>query len=268
MNRSFLSLLLAFLCIAPLFAQGEKYDPYAVVKEDPPITADGKINWPPYFKSAATEDRFQGYFATGSCVGTNMRIVNKLKDNKLDVNAFPAVNISLQVSGIQAGALGIDATGQTFGILTHPKGVSKIEVSGQIPAESVVAGMFVRFQGKVDDHAQGVTPIENLEVFTPTADTKPIEVVAGKLQTIVGRVERRKNEMLRVNVGNGKLRLLTFKLPDDANVQVNGQSLDLVAAGDEVSVEGKIYTTGNVRTVFGEKLVVKKPQMTAQTSSH
>src|SRR5687768_6480695 len=105
MLRNFLSLLFAVLCTATLFAQAERYDPYATVKEDPPISADGKINWPPFFKDAAKESRFQGYFATGSCVGTNMRIVDMLKANKVDVNALPQTSVTTQSVLVEHGTI-------------------------------------------------------------------------------------------------------------------------------------------------------------------
>ena len=63
MLRSFLALGLLVLLTAPAFAQRVPYDPYAKQKEEDlaPVRADGKLNWPAYFKSKATEDRFQSY---------------------------------------------------------------------------------------------------------------------------------------------------------------------------------------------------------------
>jgi hypothetical protein len=260
MIRSLL-LCVCFLTLANLLqAQTEKYNPYAPVVEEPPISEDGKINWPKFFKSTSMEERFQGYFATGSCVGTNMRIVDKLEANKVDVNKLPRTTLQSVVFGVKPGMIATaDKQGAKINLLIHPKGVSKVEVSGEVAAEQVAPGMIVRFRGAVDSHAKGIDPINSLEVISLTADLKPTTMRADHVQMIVGKVERHSKTQLVVNTGAGTLRKLTFVLPNETQVYVNGSTLDLAGLGDSIEAEGPIYSaeTG-LKSLFAEKLTVKK----------
>ena len=71
--------ILALLVCGPLLcgrasAQLAPYNPYAKTDEDlSPVKADGKLNWPAFFKDKAMEDRFQGYFKIGACVKESRR---------------------------------------------------------------------------------------------------------------------------------------------------------------------------------------------------
>jgi len=261
MIRTFTALLLAASFVASLPA-AEPYNPYAKVQEDPPITPDGKINWPPFYKDAAKEARFQGYFATGSCVGTNMNIVNMLKANKVEVNALQTTNVKTIAGAIDLGVIkAVDATGVPVTMVLHPKGVSKLEVSGDMLPELVAPGMIVRFRGTIDNHGQGKSDIEKLEVVSLAKESRLLEVFPDKEQTIFGKIERRENNRIRVATGRGKYKIVSFTLPPSAKVTVTGTTPDLIFAGDIVLAEGKLYMgegTGTMATVFAEKMTVKK----------
>lgn len=252
--------VLLFATAPALQAQVEKYNPYAPVVEEPPIRADGKINWPAYFKAARMEEKYNSFFQSGSCVGTGKRVTGKLAANKVDVNSLPRITLQSQAVTTMHGVVAAVAQdGKPVDVFTHPKGVSQVTVTGEIPASAVVAGLVVRFQGAVDSHAKGVEPIGALEVISNTPDLKPIEVKADHEQTILGRVEKHQRGQLVVNVGVGSLRKLTFSLPETTPVNVNGSTLDLVGPGDVLEAEGPVYSGENGdRSLFAEKLTVHK----------
>ncbi|WP_254508876.1 hypothetical protein [Anatilimnocola floriformis] len=243
-----------------LQAQTAPYNPYAPVQEDPPIGKDGKINWPPYFRSAKMEQKYQGFFQAGSCVGTGKRVTGKLAANQVDTNALPRVTLDSQIVQVAPGSLGAVSTqGAKLNLVIHPKGVSQVEVLGEMLVQQVVPGMIARFQGAVDESAKGAKPIESLEIISLTPDLEPIAVEPERDQTILGKVIRHQHLQFVVNVGTGKMRQLTFLLPEQARVSVQGKTLDLVAPGDVAHAEGLLYTgLEGEKVLFAEKLVVRK----------
>lgn len=257
---SSLACLVTLLTTQVALAQVEKFNPYAPVVEEPPIRADGKLNWPSYFKTARMEEKYRGFFETGSCVGTGKRVVSKLADNKVDVNTLPRIKLQSQALGVAPGVVRVvDAQGKLADLFIHPKGVSQIEIIGDIPTTAVAAGMIVRFSGAVDRHAHGLGPIESLEVISNSPDLKPIEVIADAQQTILGMVERHQREQLVVNAGVGHLRKLTLSLPTNTPVKVRGKTFELIGAGDEIEAEGPLFSGENGdRSLFAEKMFVTK----------
>jgi hypothetical protein len=257
--RTLLSLVCLPVLALSLQAQTERYNPYAPVMEEPPIK-DGKINWPTYYRSARMEQKYQGFFQTGSCVGTGKRVTGKLQNNQVDTNALPRTTIDSQVVTVQPGSLGtLAAQGARVELVIHPRGVSQIEVSGEMLAQQVAPGMIVRFEGSVDNSAHGVKPLEALQVISPSAELKPAAVTADTEQSILAKVIRHNRTQLVVDTGAGKMHQLTFLLPEQTPVSVEGRTLDLVAPGDTAHAEGLLYTGDNgERVVFAEKLVVRK----------
>ena len=248
------------LSFQPQSLQAQAYNPYAPVMEDPPIGKDGKINWPAYYRSSAMEQKFQGYFEQGSCVGTNKRINAQLAANKVDTNALPRITVDMQVVRVTAGSLSaVNSQGAKMELVVHPKGVSKIEVTGDIQVQQVVPGMIARFKGAVDDTAKGTKEISALEITSLSPDLKPIAVEADREQTILGKVIKHSHRQFVVNVGTGKLKQLTFMLPEKTPVAVDGKTLDLVGIGDTAHAEGLVYTgEKGEQVLFTEKLVVRK----------
>src|SRR5687767_77731 len=130
MRSSLLALIFAISC--PHFAYSQAiYNPYAKSDDDSSPIKDGKLNWPAFFKSKQLEDRFQAYFAMGSCTGTKQAINSMLRDNKVDVNMLPESTVRGVSVGCDLAAITIAApTGQRAVVLAHPAGVTKVSVAG------------------------------------------------------------------------------------------------------------------------------------------
>ncbi|MFN0020159.1 MAG: hypothetical protein ACKVP0_18010 [Pirellulaceae bacterium] len=265
MFRTIMALGLIVLLTAPAIAQRVPYDPYAKQKEEDlaPLRPDGTLNWPAFFKSKAMEVRFQGYFAQGTCTGSNKRIVNYLEANKVDVNALPEESLLGLAAKSEGGMLAMASQdGVPMTVVTHPAGVSKVNISGKMNPADLRPGMLVKFSGRVNDHGKGMKPIENLEVFTPDAKFKWKEIISDRQQNIAATVVKATGSMLQVQVPTGRIRKLTFQVKENPEIIVTGSTLDLVSAGDEVSTKGRIYLSGQGAggnpVVFASEVIVKK----------
>jgi len=263
--RTFLILGLLVSLTASAVAQRPAYNPYAKQTEEDlaPVRPDGELNWPAFFKSKAMEDRFQVYFAQGSCTGSNMRIVNMLAANKVDVNALPEESVPGLAAKVNGGTFTMAAKdGVPVTVVTHPAGVSKVNISGKLDPAELRPGMMVKFSGRVDSHGKGVKPIENLEVFTPDAKFKWKAVITDRQQTIAAKVLKAEGSILQVQVPAGRVRKLTFQMPEAPEILVSGSTLDLISAGDEVSTKGRVYLSGEgaggAPVVFASEVIVKK----------
>jgi hypothetical protein len=248
---------------SPLWGQSPAYNPYAPSQDEPlPVSKDGKLNWPAFFKSKQIEDRFQSYFAMGSCVGTNQSIVNMLRDNKVDVNKLPEASLRGLATACDPRAMTVvDTTGMKTLVVTHPAGVTKISVWGQMDMRELKPGMVVRFLGRVDQRGMGTDPIEKIEVVTPGPSFRWLPVEPNRVQTITGKVVRFQGQRLQVRVDAGKMHRLTLPVANDASVSVDGNSLGLISAGDEVSTAGHTYggaIAGGVQIVFASDITVTK----------
>lgn len=258
-----LGLIVGFTASAS--AQRPAYNPYAKQTEEDlaPVRPDGKLNWPAFFKSKAMEDRFQVYFAQGSCTGTNMRIVNALAANKVEVNALPEESLLGVAAKVNGGTIGMASQkGVPVTVVTHPAGVSKISVTGKMSPTDLRPGMMVKFSGRVNDHGKGMKPIENLEVFTPDARFKWRPVITDRQQSIAATVLKAEGSLLQVQVPAGRVRKLSFQVKENPEIVVSGSTLDLISAGDEISTKGHVYLSGEgaggMPVVFASELIVKK----------
>jgi hypothetical protein len=263
--RSILALGLLVLLTAPAFAQRVPYDPYAKQKEEDlaPVRPDGKLNWPAFFKSKALEDRFQVYFANGSCTGTKQSIVNMLQENKVEVNALPEESLLGLAAKVDGGTVTIAAkAGVPVTVVTHPAGVSKVSITGKLNPAELRPGMLVKFSGRVNDHGKGMKPIESLEVFTPDAKFKWKAIITDRQQNIAATVVKAEGSMLQVQVPVGRVRKLSFQVKENPEIIVTGSTLNLISAGDEVSTKGHVYMSGEgaggVPVVFASEVTVKK----------
>jgi hypothetical protein len=246
-------------------AQGQGvYNPYAKTDEQwTSVKPDGTINWPTFFKSAAYEARFQSYFAMGSCVGTNQVINNSLKNNKVDVNLLPEISVKGTATKLETGIVTItDSTGKPLIVVTHPAGVSKVNVAGKMPASELKPNTTVKFLGRVDERGIGTDTIDNLEVFTPGPTFHWLPVEAKRVQTITGIVTKLTGQRLQVRVDTGKVRRLTVTLSPDAMCTVDSSALTLVSPGDEVTAKGHAYSagagTGGMEALFAGEVSVSK----------
>ena len=265
MLRSILALGLAAILTTSAFAQRVPYDPYAKQKEEDLVAVrpDGKLNWPAFFKSKALEDRFQVYFAMGSCTGTKQSIVNMLAENKVEVNALPEESLLGLAGKVDGGTLTMAAKqGVPVTVVTHPAGVSKISITGKLNPAELRPGMLVKFSGRVNDSGKGVKPIESLEVFTPDAKFKWKAIITDRQQNIAATVIKAEGTLLQVQVPVGRVRKLSFQVKENPEIIVTGSTLDLISAGDEISTKGHVYLSGEgaggVPVLFASEVIVKK----------
>jgi hypothetical protein len=263
--RSFIALGLVVLLTASASAQRPAYNPYAKQTEEDlaPVRPDGKLNWPAFFKSKAMEDRFQVYFAQGSCTGTNMRIVNMLAANKVEVNDLPEESLLGLAAKVNGGTFAMASKeGVPVTVVTHPAGVSKIRISGKMNPTELRPGMMVKFSGRVNDSGKGIKPIESLEVFTPDAKFKWQAVITDRQQTIAALITKAEGSLLQVQVNAGRVRKLTFQVKENPEIIVTGSTLNLISAGDEISTKGHVYVSGEgaggAPVIFASEVIVKK----------
>ncbi|HTN77161.1 MAG TPA: hypothetical protein VL096_18000 [Pirellulaceae bacterium] len=263
MTRCFCSLALTLWFTTAAAAQVAPYNPYAEPADDPsPVTADGKPNWPSFYKSAATQAKFQAYFEMGSCVGTRKSINNMLADNKVNINKLPEADVAGLASRNEKGTILLqEKSGQNAMVVAHPAGVSKISITGPLPITALQVGMTVRFLGKIDTKAQGTEPLAAMEVVSPSADLKPQELIAGQLSTVIGTITKLHGQHMQVKLATGKLHRATFTVTPETTVTVNASDLALIFPGDEVTAKGHLYAgqgTAAKKTVFADEIVVTK----------
>lgn len=258
----FLALCSSVLC-SPSWAQSSTYNPYAPDVDLPLISEDGTINWPSFFQSAATEAKFQSYFQTGSCTGSKQSIVNMLKDNKVDVNKLPQTSLTGKAVKLLPGMVGVvDENGKTFMAVTHPQGVSRINVTGDTTQVAIRPGLTLRFAGKVDERGRGIDVIDSLEIVTLSDKIYPIAITPNHPQTIVANVTKRRGNTLQLKLNVGEVRSLSIVIAPDAKTSVNGHSLDLLSLGDEVTIKGHAYSGAGVaaaNTIFADEVDATKP---------
>jgi hypothetical protein len=244
-------------------AQRVPYDPYAPVVEDPrPVKEDGSLNWPTLFRSQQLQNKFQSYASLGSCTGTRKDVNNRLRDNRVDVNTLPEAEFRGRVMGLLPGVVTLkDSDGKDVIVVTHPAGVSQVQVSGPMQVQALRPGMIVQFVSAVDEHGLGTRPVEALEVIVPDEKSQPTIVEPGREQTMVGTIHRLNGHQLIVRLDRGKLKRLTLTLADQIAVSASGKSLSLAAAGDEVVAKGHAYSGegfGGKQVVFAGSVTVTK----------
>jgi len=243
-------------------AQSEPYNPYAPAVEDrmPAVAPDGKLNWPAFFKSVETEAKFQSLFAQGICTGTRKVTTVMLQENKVNVNRLPETAVIGMTLKVQPGiVMMVDVFGKSSALVTHPANVTKVHVTGTMPAAGIAPGMIVRMLASVDESGKGTEPIDSLEVVNGNPDVTAIAVEPGKLQTIVGVVTRAKRNTFQLKMASGKPRRLTFQLGESPTVNVDANSLAVILPGSEVKAKGHVYEgEGSLagKTIFASEIEV------------
>jgi hypothetical protein len=246
-------------------AFGQAFNPYAPVVEDPePVREDGSLNWPKFFKSAALHSKFQAYFKMGSCVGTKKSINDMLANNEVNVNALPEETMAGRTLTAAAGTLTmVNADGRPFTIVTHPAGVSKVSVTGQMHVLELQAGMLVRALAKVNANGVCLDELDALEVVTPGPDinVEPKAVEADKLQAIIGTIVKLHGDHLTLKLPVGHIRKVIFTVDGDTQVDVRASSLALAGPGDKVEAKGHLYAGEGPNakgTLFASEVTVIK----------
>jgi hypothetical protein len=245
-------------------AQQKPFNPYADDNADlMPITPDGKINWPTFYKSGAIKAKFDWMFSTGSCRGTNPDLNAVIINNKVNVNQIEEAEYMAIVQTNTAGNLIVlDKNQVPTNIMIHPKGVSKIEVNGPYTLKQLRTGMLVRLTAKINDDGTSDQPVPAIEVFSTKPDYPFAEIEPGERTTFAARVVALRDQTLELRVDAGKLRKL--KVPVDAAtlVTLNMDDLNLASPGDKLEVTGHLYVGPGIsakQAIFANKVVVTKP---------
>lgn len=237
------------------------YDPYAPQVEEPPIGEDGKINWPPFYKAAATEAKYREYFKLGSCTGTRKEVTQLLTANKVDINLLPSASLSAATIQAEGGALAaIDADKKLVIVLSHPKGVSKISVSGEIAPEQVLPGFRVSGVGEVAANGRGVAPLEALHVVALESEKELPPLEPGTPAAFHAQVVKHAGNWIVLRL-DGTKRRVAFELAPRAKIDVQSNTLDYVARGDQVQAKGRVYSDAGSaasRILFAEEITVVK----------
>ncbi len=260
-------------------AQFIPYDPYADSQEAPaPLAADGTVQWGVFYKSAETQQAYLRLWNLGACRGTNRRITEPVNRNKLIVDRLPEADYEgtvVAASGTLAGGLiafrerGAAAGGEPLVVQLHPAGVSRLRITGRSPATVLRRGQVIRVVAEVDSQGEAQTPLTTFDLVTPPADFRPEAVDAGRRTTIVGVVRQIRGELLTLEVPAGRIRRLTFRLADDAVATIDAAQLDLVAAGDAVSLTGRLWAgEGSMAagTIFASEVQVAKPPLPGEAA--
>ena len=136
-------------------------------------------------------------------------------------------------------------------------------------------GMFVAFVGKFDKKGNAVARVSEMEVFTPSKETKigairdsglggsaknlfssddepKKPVPEGVTLKITGRVVAAKSGKLTVQAGRTSFKV---QLSDNANISVDVKGLQFLRAGDKVSIEGQ-YLPQQRRDIVATRLTI------------
>jgi len=274
MLRHLSSLLVVPFCllaVAPARGQLTPYNPYADSQEAPaPIAADGTIQWGVFYKSAAIQSAYQRLWNLGACRGTNRAITEPVNRNKVIIDRLPEAEFEGKVvaaTGTPAGGLVAFAeqaageTGEPLVVQLHPAGVTRLRVTGRVPATVLEPGMVVRLVAEVDERGRAADPITAFDIVTPAADFKPDPVRPGVRGAIVAEVKRVHQDVVTLAVPVGPVRRLTLKVAPDAVATIDAARLDLVAAGDSISITGRLWGGDGAMgagTIFASDVTITK----------
>jgi hypothetical protein len=252
-------------------AQLTAYNPYADSQEMlPPVAPDGTLRWGTFYKSAALQKTYERLWNLGACRGTNKAITVPVEQNKLSIDALEEQEFRGTVIGatgsLEGGMLAF-ATAQAgpdaapFVAALHPAGVSKLTVTGSLPAARLRPGMTVRVNARVDRKGVCAEPVDTIDVVTLPAQFKPAAVRADQVDTIVGQVVLVRSGMLQVRVPAGTIRRVTLPLAPESLARFDAAQLDIVEPGDTVAITGRLWDGEGCMgqgTVFASKVSVTK----------
>lgn len=265
-----LCVLVVATCPAAVgLAQPVPYDPYAD-SQGPlaPLAPDGTIQWGTFFKSAALQKSYERLWHLGACRGTNKAITEPVEANKVVIDRLPESDYSGVVKGVSGGIDGgvvafveEGATEPVFAQL-HPAGVSRVSVSGKGPAALLKPGMHVRLTVMVDAKGKVDDPVTAFDIVTPSADFQPDEVRPGHRDTLVARVMQVRGKVMVLRIDAGRIRRVTCTVSPDAVATLEAAQLDLVSAGDSISVRGRMWSGAGCMgagTIFASDVTIEKP---------
>jgi hypothetical protein len=265
--------------VAPARGQVTPYDPYADSHEPlAPVAADGTVQWGVFYKSAAVQSAYQRLWNLGACRGTNRAITEPVNRNKMIIDRLPEADFEgtvVAASGGLAGGL-VAFTERHAGpraeplvAQLHPAGVTRLRVSGRVPAAVLKPGLVLRLVAEVDERGRAAEPLAAFDVVTPPADFKPDPVRPGVREMIVGTVKRIHKDVLTLEVSAGAVRRLTFVISPSAVATLDASRLDLAAAGDAIHVTGRLWAGDGAMgagTVFVSEVTITKPALPGEVT--
>jgi hypothetical protein len=232
-----------------------------------------------FYKSAAMQKAYQRLWNLGACRGTNRAITEPVNRNKVIIDRLPEADYEgtvVAATGTLAGGMIMFAqpaagpTAEPFVVQLHPAGVTRLRVTGRAPATLLRPGHVIRMVAEVDDKGQASEPLTRFDIVTPPADYEPAEVKPGVRGEIVGTVKRLHKDVLTLHVPAGRLRRLTFDLPDDAVATLDAAQLDLAAAGDTIKLTGRLWSGEGAigaGTIFASDVSVSKPPLPGEVAA-
>jgi hypothetical protein len=270
---------------APARGQLTPYNPYADSQEAPaPLAADGTVQWGVFYKSTAVQSAYQRLWNLGACRGTNKVITEPVNRNKMIIDRLPEADFQGTVVAASGGLAGglvafaeghaiaggqVGVTAEPFVAQLHPAGVTRLRVSGRVPAAVLRPGLVLRLVAEVDERGRAAEPLAAFEVVTPPTDFKPDPVRPGVRETIVGTVKRIHKGVLTLEVPAGTVRRLNFTVSPDAVATLDAARLDLVAAGDAITVTGRLWAGDGAMgagTVFVSDVTITKPPLPGEVA--
>lgn len=259
----------ASLSTSSLFAQSAPYDPYAPQVEEPPISADGSLNWPVFYRSQSLQANYENLWNMGACLGTNKKITIPVANNRLDINKMPEGKIEGLVIRVGKGQLFVrQADGVIKKVAIHPAGVSRVEVSKDVPARWLKPGMGVRLVGQVNETGHGPETLEELDIVTIPPGFEPDPVVAEKRQSIVAVVASLRGNRLLLKTPVGDLRRLSFQISNETVAHVQVKDLAFASVGDKVEAKGHFYNSDKKEFwVFASDVTVTTPEAPSEEST-
>ncbi|WP_145054636.1 hypothetical protein [Lignipirellula cremea] len=210
-------------------------------------------------------DWYQRLLALGACGGTRKDIMIPVAKNRVDIDKLPVGKVDGRVLRVEQGVVLLqDESGKLHIIATHPAGVSRIGVTGDMPAEWLKPGMTVRLLGEVDATGHCAVPLRQIDVVSLEPGFQPPGVEPNKVQSIFGVVTSLRSHHLTLKTPAGSIHRLWFLIDDQAIAHVNSHDLAFAAVGDTLTAEGHLYTgEQDTHLVFASDVTVVKPTIEA-----
>ena len=174
------------------------------------------------------------------------------------------------VHGVMPGQIQMmTATNQPWIVFLDP--MSKVHVRGTAEPDFLKRGMFIRFSAQLDKRGKSQSPIAELTVFTPSAETPvgiwpagaaPVMGAEGANQfgatfgpgvnagpgaakapatsfyTVGGQITGERKGKLTVNAGRG---IVQIELTESPVINVDFADYTVVRKGDKISVRGRMF---------------------------
>jgi hypothetical protein len=161
---------------------------------------------------------------------------------------LPPGRISGEVKGTRSGALLVSDGNQAYWVQVAP-GAQKVDVVGEGDLSLLQAGMFVRFDIKMDKQGNGKEDVTKIELFTPDPQVARtgIESKGDDSYTVAGQLKSitKVGKMTVQAPGDKPTDRVTIKaqVAKDATLDVGvrgGPWLKLAKAGDSATVAGRV----------------------------